>query len=256
MIKRVSCVLRLCDSTQGRVLQANEVRFWLNGIAVTPLYKPGGYFILIDLPEGVHHIAIRSAAFQPDELDDVRVDYSRPFDQTMDVRTVVLNPSASHPAARSGVAIKGRFSGGRTGFYIARGKAQLKLAQDGAVAGMCRLKLFSGTKRILLPSLFYIRDKVAKQGEFVMVTASDEDEYTLGSPLRYPHKRSADFVPMVRYLSEADGSFFAVLPMGYSPDPDTGRIEAELLIEQDDTLIGKTVSLSAKSENDLGEISL
>ncbi len=255
MIKRVSAVLRLCDSALGRVLQASEARIWLDGAAVAPIYKPGGYFVLIDLPAGPHHVSIHSAAFQPDELD-ILVDYSRPFDETMDVKTVMLNPGAAHPAVRSGVIIRGRFAVGRTAFYIARGQAQLKLAQDGAGEGTCKLKLFSGGKHIMLPSLFYIRDKTAKSGEFVMINASEGDEYTLGSPLRHSHRRSADLIPMVRYLSEADGSFFAMLPAGYKADAASGKIEAELLIAHGDALLSRAVSLVPKGENDMGVISL
>ena len=108
----------------------------------------------------------------------------------------------------------------------------------------------------MLPSLFYIRDKAAKPGEFVMIHAADGDEYTLEAPLRQAHRRSADLIPMVKYLSEADGSFFAMLPVGYRADAASGKIEAELLIARGDELLSRTVSLVPKGENNLGDLSI
>lgn len=254
MLKQVSCVLKLCDSAQNRPLSASQVQIFLDGMQVRPLYKTGGYFVLIDLREGVHHIAIHASQFQSDELD-VTVDHSRGFDERLDVVNVMLNPNESHPAAASGVSVRGRFAGGKTTvFYVARSRAQLKIAEDGAQTGRQRIKLFCGGV-VRLPSLFQICDKAQDQREFVMINAADGDEYLLGSPLRFAHRRSTELLPMVKYVSGADGSFFAVLPSGYRADA-SGKIEVEMLAETDGGLKSVKLSLDGKGLHDVGEISV
>ena len=253
MLKQVSCVLKLCDSAQNRPLVASQARIYLDGGQARPLYKTGGYFVLIDLQEGEHHIAIRASQFQPDEFD-VTVDHSRRFDERMDVVNVMLNPNELHPLAASGVSVRGRFkSGKKTTFYIARSRAQLKIAEDGAQVGRQRLKLFCGST-VRLPSLFQICDKVRDQREFVMINAADGDEYLLGTPLRFAHRRSTELLPMVKYVSGADGSFFAVLPSGYRADA-SGKIEVEVLVETDGGLESVKLSLDGKGVHDVGVIS-
>ena len=66
MTHRASLVLRLTDGFRGQpVASAAAVRFWLNGQAVKPLYKPGGWFVLIDLPPGEYTVRVDGPGFCP-----------------------------------------------------------------------------------------------------------------------------------------------------------------------------------------------
>ena len=254
IIKRLSAVFRLSDSAAGRIFSRNQVQITVDGQLSAPVFKPGGYFVLTDLAEGTHHIAIRSFQFQPAEFD-ITVDYSRRFDEKQDVRAVMLNPDVNHPSARTNVSIEGCFEGKKaTSFCIAGCGAQLKIAEDGVEAGRRQLKLFTAST-VMLPSLFHINDKNEKYSEFVLVNQAAGDLYTLDMPLKFPHKRSTALVPMVKYRSADDGSFFAVLPSGYKPDSD-GKLTVTMLIETDNGLTAKTFSLESGGRHALGTISV
>lgn len=256
MIKRVSCVLRLFDSTLCTPLLASQAEVRVDGQRVKPIWKPGGYFVLSDLPEGEHNVWVGSALFFHDELT-VNVDYSRVFDERRDVLTVMLNPSEAHPAVQSGISLRGRFSrDGVTVFYIPRGTQGFKIAEDGADAGRTKIKLFTKSSNVRVPRLCYINDKNAKNGEFVLLSAVEGEEYTLASPLKKPHKRAAELVPVLKYRSNADGSFFARLPQGYKLDPEIGKLELTVLVEASDEVVSHTLTLTSKGENDVGVIKI
>lgn len=251
MLKQVSCVVKIYDSSTNTALQPAQVRLSLDGSAIKPVYKNGGYFVLIDLPEGEHTLLVTSAVFQPQE-QLITVDHSRRFDENMDVIPIMLNPSAQNPGAVRGHALKGAFSSAeRVSFYVANGKTCLKLAEDNAEKGKKTVKLFAGSARVVLPSLFQINDKTEKNREFVMINAARGDEYILAKPLKYAHKRSTEFIPMVRYQSAEDGSFFAVLPAGSCTEG-----EVTLLIEKGGKLVAKTAAVKGTGVNDAGTIKL
>lgn len=251
MVKQVACVLKIFDSSTNTALRPTQVGLFLDGSAIKPIYKNGGYFVLIDIPEGEHTLQITSAIFQPQE-QLINVDYSRRFDENMDVMPVMLNPSAQHPGAVRGHVLRGSFSTAeQVSFYVANGNTCLKLAEDNAEKSRQTVKLFAGGARVVLPSLFHINDKTEKNREFVMINSARGDEYILAAPLKNAHKRSTEFIPMVRYHSADDGSFFAVLPAGSCVDG-----EVTLLIEKGGKLISKAVAVTGMGINDVGTIKL
>ncbi len=246
MIKRVSCVLKIFDSSTNYPLKRSQVCISVDGCAAEVIYKEGGYFVLADLAEGEHKIEITSTVFQNESLL-INVDYSVNFNELMDVLTVMLNPSERHPQALRGCVLKGTFSKAECiSFYVASSSVGLKLAEDNADKGKQTVKLFSGGARVMLPSLFHINDKTEKNCEFVMINSARGDEHILGKPLQFAHKRSTEFIPMVQYHSAEDGSFFAVLPAGsYSSG------EVTMLIESKNKLISKTITVNKTGINNI-----
>ncbi len=255
MIKRVSCVLRLGDSRLNRPLLNSEAVLEVDGVRIPYSYKSGGYFVLTELEEGRHEIRIKSYKFQTERIA-VTVDYGRQFREDADVVYVMMNPSKLHPAAVNTPAISGAFNVRRElVFYIAANGAALKIAEDNAKAGNQKIKLFSGSS-VSLPSLFRIDDKSEAQNEFVILKSAEGDLYSLGGALKYDHKRSAQLIPMVRYTSDENGRFFAVIPSGYAPDPQTGLIELSLLADTGDNQTYRTVRLNPSGITDVGIIAL
>ncbi len=254
MIKRVSCVFRLLDSVRGTPLTATQADFLLDGEPCKPVYKAGGYFVLIDLPEGEHRIGIRSALFQPDEFG-VRISYEKPFDERRDVITVRMNPSPLHPAARTGVSVSGRLaSGGSAVFYIARHTVGFKIAEDHAAAGNDQIKLFSQSTAVSLPSVCLVNDKDMKKAEFVEVISASGDVYCLAAPLCYAHKRSTELIPMIRYRCGEGGEFFIKLPSGYGAKDASGQIALTLFVETEDGLAVREIFVSPKGETHVGTV--
>lgn len=254
MIKRVSCVFRLLDSVRGTPLTATQAELLLDGEACKPVYKAGGYFVLIDLTEGEHRIGIRSSLFQPDEFA-VRISYEKPFDERRDVITVRMNPSPLHPAARTGVSVRGCLaSGAASVFYIARNIAGFKIAEDHAAAGNSQIKLFSQSTAVSLPLVCLINDKDTKKAEFAEVISANGDMYSLAAPLRYPHKRSTELIPMVRYRCGDGGEFFIKLPSGYGAKDESGQITLKLFAETEGGLTVREITVSPKGETHVGTV--
>jgi hypothetical protein len=233
----------------------SEASIGVDGERAPYTYKTGGYFVLIGLEEGKHEILIKSYKFQTERVS-VNVDYSRQFREDEDVIYVMMNPSKMHPAALNSPVISGAFSPKKEyAFYIAANGAGLKIAEDSAKAGNQTLRLFSESS-VVLPSLFRIDDKSEDTSEFVMLKSAEGDLYSLGGKLEFDHKRSAQLVPMVKYTSGENGDFFAVIPSGYAPDPETGKIELSILVDTGKKRVYTAVSVNPKGITDVGTISL
>lgn len=76
VIKRLSCVFRLSDAGSGRLLTRSEVSFREGGAVIKHEYKPGGYFVLTDLPEGDHTITVTAPGYQQEQAV-ITVDHAR-----------------------------------------------------------------------------------------------------------------------------------------------------------------------------------
>lgn len=254
MIKRVSCVFRLVDSVLGTPLTANQAELTLNGEAIRPVYKTGGYFVLIDLPEGEYRVGIRSPLFQPDEIP-VRVSYEKPFDERRDLVNLLMNPSPRHPSAHTGVTVTGRFKTAcGTVFYMARSTGGFKIAEDLAAAGNHSIKLFAQSGRITLPAVCLIHDKDPKKIELTELVSSNGDVFNLAAPLRLAHKRSTELIPLIRFRSGEDGRFFIKLPAGYNTRDEEGRMVLRLFVPGETGMTVQTLAVSPKGETDVGTL--
>jgi hypothetical protein len=232
-------------------LTAAQAEFSLNGEPCKPVYKTGGYFVLIDLPEGTYRIGVRSALFQPDEFA-VAVSYEKPFDERRDVVTVMMNPSPLHPMAGTGLAVRGCLgSDAPRVFYILGRAGGFKIAEDHAVAGGQQIKLFALSKSVTLPLVCLVNDKDPRKAEFVEVNAVSDDRYGLAAPLRFDHKRSTELIPMIRYRCGEDGSFF-IKPTSVDGGKDGHLLK--LFYETSDGLVVREVSVPASGEIFVGTV--
>lgn len=221
MIKRLSFVLRLTDGCLDRALTGSEAAIWVDGVKYPHEYKPNGYFVVSDLREGGHSVAVKSPIFQTETMT-VRVGSSEE-----PVRYLSLNPSEAYPGAVRFPRITGRAVGVRK-IYIMRTKYRMKIAEDSVRAGNTSVRLFCGGARPRLPAAFRVGDGAC--GETVMLSRSDGELYTLREPFAFPHPRSSAVFPLIRLLCAADGSFFFVVPPEFRPDKD-GAIRLGVLLE-------------------------
>ncbi|MGN0687853.1 MAG: hypothetical protein ACI4KA_07100 [Oscillospiraceae bacterium] len=249
--KSISCVLKLSDGATKKVLGSSQAQIYVDDIPVHHEYKQGGYFVLIDLPEGKHTVKITSYCFQS-EIIEVFVDYSTVQKPENMVRYIILNPSERHPLAASLPAVRGR-ADGFDRIYILRHRGALKIAEDNADAGKTEIKLFCPDGKPILPCMYRIEDSASEKCEFVTLKGADGDRYMLDKPLKHAHPRSADIVPMICVGCDADGDFFFLLAPEFKRDD---GISLTILADKSGTVYTAQVKASEKGVTELGEIKL
>lgn len=254
VVKRISAVLKLGDSCLSRALTRSEAKIYVDGAQAAAEYKQGGYFVLVDLPEGRHHIVIDSFRYQREELD-IDVDYSDISSAERLIHCIMLNPSQKSADAQLHPAVSGRAEG--FGFvYIVRSGATLKVAEDNAAAGSTCVKLFCAGSKPALPAVFRICGKNEKNSELVTIKKClDDDTYQLEQPLKYPHARSAEFAPLIRVRCDGDGNFYFRIPGSFSPEKDSGKIHLTIIGEKGDDLYSAEAEAAVRGLTELNEIS-
>ncbi len=215
-------------------------------------YKQGGYFILIDLEEGIHTVTLESYCYQT-EVFTIKVDHSVIQRPEIMVRYIVLNPSEKHPQASSMPVVKG-VAKDFDRVYLQRLGGEMKIAEDDATEGKTAIRLFSPKSGVMLPSLYMIKDKSAAKCEIVMLNGANGDMYMLDAPLRYSHPRSAEVVPITRIGCGADGSFYFMLPSALIVG--NGDVETSITIfaENDGKLYRTDVKAKNRGTTELGTL--
>ena len=250
--KSISCVLKISDSATKKVLGSSQVQIYVDNVLAHHEYKQGGYFVLIDLPEGEHTVQIRSFCFQGEDFC-IKVDQSTVQKPENMVRYLMLNPSEKHPAAASMPAIRGRASG-YDRIYILCHSGMLKVAEDDAAAGRTEIKLFCANSKPVLPCTYRIKDRKADMCEFVTLKGADGDVFMLDKPLKYAHPRSADVVPMISVSCGVGGEFFFLLSKEFQRSEE--GIALTILAERSGAVYTADVKASSKGVTELGDLKL
>lgn len=253
MIKKcISCVLKISDGITRQAVTASAVRLYVDGAPVRAEYKQGGYFILIDLEEGAHTVAVQSYLYQTESIG-ITVDHSVIQRPESMVRYIVLNPSEKHPRASAMPSLRG-IAAGFDRIYLQRKGGEMKIAEDDASEGKSAIRLFCPKSGASLPSVYLINDKAASGCEFVMLKGADGDMYMLEAPLKHSHPRSADVIPLTAVGCSADGAFYFMLPsdlMGGKGDEETA---ITILAEKGDKLYKAEVKAKNKGTTELGAL--
>lgn len=258
MIKRLSGVYKLNDRCVNRAVLNSEVTLLVDGKKFPHVYKDGGFFVLVDLPEGEHTVTLKSWKYQTQELT-LNVDYSVDFDEKKSVCHVVMNPSRNHPSAIGAISVSGKLQLSEekeTDFYIMRDRVDFKIAEDSADEGKTEIKLFCSSVKPMLPSTFMIKDKKSDKNEFVVITGMDGETemFFLDAPLKFSHARSTAVVPMTKCRTDKDGSFYAV--MNGLGKTDSDSYELVLMMESGGKTLSKTVNVAKKGETRLDTLKL
>lgn len=250
--KCTSCVLKISDSATNKTLGSSQAQIYVDDILTHHEYKLGGYFVLIDLPDGSHTVKVKSYCYQSEQIE-INVDSSIIQKPENTVRYLMLNPSERHPLAASLPAVCGK-AAGYDKIYILRHGGELKVAEDNAEAGRTDIKLFCPNSKPMLPCIYRINNSSAGKCEFVTLKGADGDRYMLDKPLKNAHQRSADVVPLISVSCGADGSFFLLLSKEFKVGKD--GISLTILAEKSGAVYTANVNASEKGITDLGNIKL
>lgn len=254
MIKRLSFALRLSDVCLNRPLLRSEAHLYVDGLPALCEYKPGGYFVVSDLEEGVHHVEVKSFRLQSEELF-IKVDYSADITAQQRTHYLMMNPSEAHPEASRLPSVRGRVKNASF-VYILRERGELKVAEDTAQAGSTRLKLFCSGARPAFPSTFRIKDKNAADSEVITISGFDGDEYILAKPLRYSYARSTAVVPLIQVSCNENGEFFFVIPPDFKADTESGEISLSIFSPGKKSVTGTEVKAKSAGITRLGDLKM
>lgn len=254
MVKRLSFALRLSDGCLNRALLSPEASIYIDGLLFHHEYKNNGYFIVTDIPEGLHTVTVSSFKFQTETLE-ITVDYSSEISAQQRVHYIMLNPSKKHPQAVRMPSVRGCVPGAEY-VYILRERGELKIAEDEARAGNTELRLFCGGVKPQLPSVFRIEGRKPANSELATLSGYRENIYQLAEPLRYDHQRSSSVVPLIRVRCGSDGEFFFVIPGDFHPKKESGKIELTIISDSGGTQKKARIEAEAVGLTRLGEIKM
>lgn len=231
MVRRLSFALRLSDVCLNRTLLGSEASVYVDGQLIHHEYKRDGYYIVTDIPEGVHTVTVKSAKFQTETLE-INVDYSPGINAENRVHYIMLNPSEKHPEVVRMPSVRGCVPGAEY-VYILRERCELKVAEDNAREGSVGLRLFCGGAKPQLPSVFRISDRKSGNNELITISGYRDNVYLLAEPLKYAHLRSSAVVSLIRVRCDSEGGFFFVIPKDFRPEKESGKVNLTFISESD-----------------------
>lgn len=250
VIKRLSCVFRLSDGCMNRVLTGSEAALYCGGKKLRHEYKPGGYFVVTDLPAGEYTVTVRAGGYQP---EDVQVAVSGGDTPALSqVIYLSLNPSEAHPAAARMPSVRGSASGIGT-LYVIRPEGNMRVAEESSAAGADEIRMFSEGKTPALPCDFVIGS--GAHAEIVTFVSYQNGCCRTLAPMKFPHKRSESAQPLIR-LQCGESGFFLLVPGIFRADKETGKIPMRFAAVKS----GKVVYASAEAlpgrKTDVGELKM
>ena len=206
----VSLALNLLDGFSGRPLKPAQVRLFLDEEPCRPVYKEGGWFVLVNLAAGEHALRVEGEGFQAEER---RVQGGQAYEE-MALR---LLPAPSYRFGRRVTTLTlcladrdGRPLPGRRLYALEGERRALRLAQDDAQPGALQLRLFSAEKpaRLPVPGLFFLED--GEGSELVELRLAQGMAFQLQAPLARAHRRGCLLRPARACAADEKGELFLV----------------------------------------------
>lgn len=210
MNKRASFVLNLSDALTRRPLPGlSDAQFSLDGKPALPVYKAGGWFVFINLPDGEHVVSVRTNRHQEER---VRFALSNAKPYVEEYRR--MKPGERYAASRSSVQPRrvavtqnGVPCGDTSILLLGDTKGVFKIAEDDATERRTYLRLFIANPRAanqLLPGRFFIKD-AARSEVCAVRERAEEDMFALGAPLLHAHKRGIPLCVVEEYWTDQQG---------------------------------------------------
>ncbi|MCD8335290.1 MAG: hypothetical protein LUC35_08155 [Clostridiales bacterium] len=207
----VSAVFQVRDGFTGKIVEGNQLRCALDGGRIRPLVKPGGYLVLVDLPEGRHRLTLQSVGFREEPVDFTA---SR---QGCWEGYLALKPAEGYAFRQAVTRVSLTLKKGQTPmagqslWLTSPGAPDCKVAQAAAEAGCTELRLYCKTPGHLpLPGTVLIDD--GGDSEVVTLLGLTGETGQLASPLRRSHSRSRRLLPAQQYRTDDSGRISAVFP--------------------------------------------
>ncbi len=251
VIKRLSCVLRLTDGCMNRPLTGSEAALYSDGIRLRHEYKPGGYFVVTDLPAGECTVTVIAYGYQ---TENIRISVSGEDDipALSQVRYIPLNPSEKHPAAARMPSVSGTAPGMST-LYVVRPVGNMRVAEESSAAGADEIKMFSEGKTPPFPCDFVIGSGL--HAELVTFISNQGGVCRTEKPMKYAHKRSENAVPLIR-LQCTDNRFFLLIPGIFSADSETGKIPLKFAAVKSGKIVYASAGVLPGRHSDISELKM
>lgn len=174
----------------------------------TPLGKPEGYWLFLNMGTEPFEAEVRSPVYQP-LLLSLKPDGGR------EVEEFQLYPSRAYPLQEGRTSVLGiAQKETKLWFHLAEGTEEGKLLLD-YQKGKPEISVFMENRRAKKSRGWYIWDKEKKKGEYFLVRREPEEteRLTLSTPLRESYrKKDALLFPAWQCPSDEKGEFFLLLP--------------------------------------------
>ncbi|MBO5292127.1 MAG: hypothetical protein J6B10_02980 [Lachnospiraceae bacterium] len=213
ILRRVSVVLAAVDACTGQAVDYRQCRA---GVADgrMALAKPGGFFVLTDLPDEPVSVWIGGKGYQTVELNITGKDAA--------FFPVFLLPTREQQSVgRRITALSGRCSGKKLTVLTQRKGTEGRIAAD-AKQGERTLVLYP-SQEIREGRQFYLLGENGAQERIVLQEENEQEGlcYTLEEPLKYSYQKGRTLLcSLFDVPVEADGSYY--LPFSLFPE-ENGR---------------------------------
>lgn len=205
----VSAAFQIRDGFSGRIVEGNQLRCTLDGVAVRPIVKQGGYLVFVNLSSGSHRLILQSDRFQAEHIDFV----SR--SDGLWEGYVALKPTEQYffHYAVTWLHLVVKKDGtplcGQELWLTPPGAPECKVAQTRAEVGCTELRLYCKTPNLLLlPGAALIDD--GTESEIVTLLELTDETGRLAFPLQQHHSRNRIVLPAQAYRTNETGRISAV----------------------------------------------
>lgn len=202
---KVSAVFQVRDGFTGRALEGNRLVCLLDGGAVKPTVKPGGFLVLTNLPAGEHELTLRCVGFREERIS-FRVEDSGLFEGY-----AALKPGNGYSFHSSVTWLELQVPAGQETVWITTPcAAECKIAQTKAEAGEREFRVYcKGNPALLsIPGYFLVED--GENSEIVVLGSISNELGSLLSPLQKEHSRGRRLLPVQQYRSDGERKLRAV----------------------------------------------
>ena len=183
-----SLICQVRDGYTGRPLEGSALLCTLDGAAVRPLAKPGGYLILLDLPFGSHRMTLRCRGYQEEWVEFAVDEGTREL-------AVTMKPGTPAEGKRLWLAVPAPW--------------ELKVAQTRAEKGQLQLRLYcKGPQSAVSSGAYLLAD--GENSEIVELQELMEEMGALAAPLLRSHGRGCPLMLAQCYRTGPDGQISAV----------------------------------------------
>ena len=203
-----SLICQVRDGYTGRPLEGSALLCTLDGAAVRPLAKPGGYLILLDLPSGSHRMTLRCRGYQEEWVEFAVDEGTREL-------VVTMKPGEGYPfrgpVTRLSLTVTegGTPAEGKRLWLAVPAPWELKVAQTRAEKGQLQLRLYcKGPQSAVSSGAYLLAD--GENSEIVELQELMEEMGALAAPLLRSHGRGCPLMLAQCYRTGPDGQISAV----------------------------------------------
>lgn len=254
---RASIVIRLIDAFTGQAPIEQGLTLTVQGIKKSPIKKPDGYYVLLDLEQGDYILNIQSSNYHEETLN-LSFNPSNPHDELL---FISLKPSSSYanPGGNACVRFivkddsKVNYNDIEITARIMDPKCSVaKMMQDYS-ANSSRTVNIVQTGQIHIGDLLWIMQKTKTTSECCVVSdqGNNKQSFILQNELMNDYKRGALFLPVIKTTPNKKGEaviFFRNYPL------QTYLVKLE--VKFDGYLYEKELNLKESQTENLGILSI